>query len=115
VYLNPGKMRMEVKTEGASMLEKISLEFNNSDLAILGVDSEEDREVVEEFLKKTPLGYPAVLSGESGILEAYQVRSYPTFILIGRDGNIIANEIGFGGEDQLRQMTDKAGLVPTKQ
>jgi thiol-disulfide isomerase/thioredoxin/outer membrane lipoprotein-sorting protein len=93
------------------VLEKISSEFKNSDLVILGVNTGEDREVVEEFLKKTPLQYPAVLSGESGILESYGVTAYPTFILIGRDGKIIANEVGFGGEDQLRQMIDKAGLV----
>jgi thiol-disulfide isomerase/thioredoxin len=97
------------------VLEKISREFKNRDLVILGVNTGEEREVVEEFLKKTPLEYPAVLSGESGILESYSVTSYPTFILIGRDGNVIANEVGFAGEDQLRQMIDKAGLVARKQ
>jgi thiol-disulfide isomerase/thioredoxin len=97
------------------VLEKISLEFKNSDLVILGVNTGEDREAVEEFLKKTPFEYPAVLSGESGILESYKVTAYPTFILIGRDGKIVANEIGFSGEDQLRQMIDKTGLVSKKQ
>ena len=97
------------------VLEKISIEFKNSDLVILGVNTGEDREVVEEFLKKAPFEYPAVLSGESGILESYKVTAYPTFILIGRDGKIVANEVGFGGEDQLRQMIDKAGLISKKQ
>jgi thiol-disulfide isomerase/thioredoxin len=97
------------------VLEKISVEFKNSDLVILGVNTGEDREVVEEFLKKAPFEYPAVLSGESGILESYKVTAYPTFILIGRDGKIVANEVGFGGEDQLRQMIDKAGLISKKQ
>jgi thiol-disulfide isomerase/thioredoxin/outer membrane lipoprotein-sorting protein len=96
-------------------LEKISSEFKDSDLVILGVNTGEDREVVEQFLKKTPFQYPAVLSGESGILESYGVTAYPTFILIGRDGKIIANGVGFAGEDQLRQMIDKAGLVAKKQ
>jgi thiol-disulfide isomerase/thioredoxin len=97
------------------VLGKISVEFKNSDLVILGVNTGEDREVVEEFLKKAPFEYPAVLSGESGILESYKVTAYPTFILIGRDGKIVANEVGFGGEDQLRQMIDKAGLISKKQ
>jgi len=94
------------------VLEKIARDFKDSDLVILGVNTGEDREVVEEFLKKTPLEYPAVLSGESGILESYKVTAYPTFILIGRDGKIIANEVGFGGEDQLRELVGKAELVP---
>jgi hypothetical protein len=62
-----------------------------------------------------PMGYPAVLSGESGILESYQVKAYPTYILIGSDGKIIANDVGFGGEEQLREMIDKAGLAAKKQ
>jgi thiol-disulfide isomerase/thioredoxin len=95
-------------------LENISREFKNRDLVILGVNTGEEREVVEAFLKKTPLEYPAVLSGGSGILESYRVTAYPTFILIGPDGKIIANEVGFSGEDQLRQMIDKAGLVAKK-
>jgi thiol-disulfide isomerase/thioredoxin len=97
------------------VLEKLAREFKSSDLIILGVNTAEDRDLVEKFLKKTPFEYPAALSGESGILEAYQVTAYPTFILIGRDGKIVANEIGFGGEDQLRQMIDKAGLIAKKQ
>jgi hypothetical protein len=51
---------------------------------------------------------------ESGILDAYQVTTYPTFILIGPDDKIIANDIGFSGEDQLRQMIDNAGPVSKK-
>ncbi len=95
-------------------LEKIALEYKNTGLVILGVNIGEDRKIVEEFLKKTPLGYPAVMSGESRILESYQVTAYPTFILIGRDGKIIASQIGFGGEEQLRQLIDNAELVPKK-
>ncbi|HEV8038727.1 MAG TPA: TlpA disulfide reductase family protein, partial [Bryobacteraceae bacterium] len=95
------------------VLEKIAREFKDSDLVILGVNTGEAREVVEGFLEKTPLEYPAVLSGESGILESYSVTAYPTFILIGRDGKIIANEVGFGGEDQLRGLVGKAA-VPNK-
>jgi thiol-disulfide isomerase/thioredoxin/outer membrane lipoprotein-sorting protein len=97
------------------VLEKIALEQKDSDLVILGVNTGEDPDVVDRFLKKTPFGYPAVLSGESGILESYQVTAYPTFILIGRDGKIMANEIGFSDESQLRQLIDKAGLAPKKQ
>jgi thiol-disulfide isomerase/thioredoxin/outer membrane lipoprotein-sorting protein len=93
------------------VLDKISLELKDSDLVILGVDSAEERDVVEKFLDKRPIEYPALLSGESGILESYQVTAYPTFILIGRDGKIIANEVGFSSEDQLRRLIEKAGLV----
>lgn len=89
-------------------LEKIAQENAKTDLVILGVDSGEERQMLEKFLKKTPLAYPAVLSGDSGILNAYQVTAYPTFILIGRDGTIVANEIGQMDEDRLRELVAKA-------
>jgi len=52
-----------------------------------------------------------VESGESGILDAYKVTAYPTFVLIGPDGKVIAHEIGFGGEQMLRRMIGKAAFA----
>jgi hypothetical protein len=78
---------------------------------VLAIDVAEERSIVEEFLKKNPMVYPSALSGESGILEAYKVSAYPTFVLIGRDGKVAAEEIGFGGEQVLRAMLPKAGLT----
>ena len=91
------------------VLEKLFEEYKDRGLVILGVNAGEERETVEAFLKNTPLGYPAVLSGESGILEAYQVTSYPTFVLIGRDGIIVAHEVGFGGEPCAPRHGRKSG------
>jgi hypothetical protein len=54
------------------------------------------------------------LSGESGILEAYRVTAYPTFVLIGPDGKVVAHEIGFGGEQMLRKMIGKAAFTPNE-
>jgi electron-transferring-flavoprotein dehydrogenase len=94
------------------ILERLNEEYKDQGLVILGVDVGEEREAVEAFLKKSPSAYPTVLSGESGILSAYQVGAYPTFVLIGRDGKVAAQQVGFGGEAALRGMLDKAGLKP---
>jgi thiol-disulfide isomerase/thioredoxin len=79
-------------------------------LVVLGVNAGEERDAVQAFLKKTPMAYPAVLSGETGILKDYQVNAYPTFVLIGSDGKIAAYEMGFSGDEMLRGMLEKAGL-----
>jgi len=60
-------------------VERISREYKDQGLVVLGVNTGEDRDTVEQFLRKTPMAYPAVLAGESGILEAYKVTAYPTF------------------------------------
>jgi thiol-disulfide isomerase/thioredoxin len=96
--------------QSAPVVEKIARE--HKDLFVLGVDTGEDRATVEEFLKRSPLPYAAALSGDSGILEAYKISAYPTFVLIGPDGKVAAEEIGFRGEEALRAMLPKAGLKP---
>ena len=93
-------------------VEKISREYKDQGLIVLGVNAGEEREIVASFLKKTPMAYPAVLSlsGESTILADYKVKAYPTFVLIGPDGDVAAYEMGFGGEQMLRGMLEKIGI-----
>jgi thiol-disulfide isomerase/thioredoxin len=92
-------------------VEKMYQDFKEQGLVVLAVDAGEERAVVEEFLKKTPMPYPVALSGESSITESYHVGAFPTFVMIGRDGKIVAHEIGYGGEAVLRDMAQKAGLA----
>jgi thiol-disulfide isomerase/thioredoxin len=96
--------------KSSPVVEKIYKEYGNQGLVVLGINSGEDAKTVETFLKKTPMGYPAVLGGESRILEDYQVNAFPTFVLIGPDGKVAAYEVGFGGEAALRAIMEKAGL-----
>ncbi len=93
-------------------VEKVYKQYHDQGLVVLAVNTGEDRETVEAFLKKTPFAYPAVLSGDSGIMSAYQVTVFPTFVLIGSDGKIVDNEMGYGGEATLTDMLSKAGLKP---
>ena len=96
------------------LVEKLSQEYKDEGLTVLGVDAREEREVVAAFLKKTPLPYAAVLSGESTVLADYEVKGYPTFVLVDREGKIAAYEIGFGGEEMLRGMLEKVGFAGKK-
>jgi len=103
-WCSPCRMSMPI-------LDRLNEEFKDQGLVIIGVDVEEEHDVVEAFVKKSPTAYPTVLSGDSGILRAYHVAGYPTFVLIGRDGKVLAYQVGFGGEALLRAMLEKAGLT----
>jgi thiol-disulfide isomerase/thioredoxin len=96
--------------EAMPSVEKVYQEFKDRGLIVLGVDAGEEHEIVADFLKKTPLAYPTVLSGESTILKDYQVKGYPSFVLIGPDSKIADYEVGFGGDEMLRGMLEKVGL-----
>ena len=50
-----------------------------------------------------------VLGEGTGILDAYKVTAYPTFVLI-QDGKVVAHTIGFIDEGRLRGMIEKAKL-----
>jgi thiol-disulfide isomerase/thioredoxin len=93
------------------ILEKMYQDFKDQGLVILGVDGGEDRAIVEEFLKKTPAVYPIVLGSDADILKDYSIDAFPTFVLIGRDGKVVAHEIGFAGDVALRDLAKKAGLT----
>jgi thiol-disulfide isomerase/thioredoxin len=98
-------------------VEKMYRDYKEQGLMVLAVDAGEERAVVDEFLKKTPVPYPVALSTESKIAEAYHVEAFPTLVMIGRDGKVVAHEIGYGGDAMLADMAKKAGLteVPAKQ
>jgi thiol-disulfide isomerase/thioredoxin len=95
-------------------VEKIYAEYKDRGLVALAVNTGEERQLVDAFVNKTPFAYPVALSGESGILEAYQVTAYPTFVLIGPDGKVVAHEIGFNGEQMLRRMIGKAAFASSQ-
>jgi thiol-disulfide isomerase/thioredoxin len=81
----------------APALNRIYDEYKDRGVLILGVDMGED----------SAAGIPTVSSGDSGMLGVYQVATYPTFVLIGRDGRVAAHEVGFSGEATIREMLEK--------
>jgi thiol-disulfide isomerase/thioredoxin len=92
------------------VVEKIAKDYKDQ-LTVLGVNAAEEREVAAEFLKRNPMSYPSALSTDSTVLKDYKVDALPTFVLIGADGKIAAYQSGYGGEEMLRAMLQKAGLA----
>jgi thiol-disulfide isomerase/thioredoxin len=94
-------------------LDRIHADFKDAGLVLIGVNAGEDRALVEKFLETVSPAYAIALSDESGIVDAFQVTAFPTYVLIGPDGTVAAHEVGSKGEDSLRTMLEKAGLRST--
>ena len=77
---------------------------------IIGISVEEERAVVEKFLKEHPLSYPIVLTAENEMPRAYQMGSFPTYVVIDRNGNVAAAVEGDQSLSDLRKLLKKAGL-----
>ena len=98
-----GPCRREMPT-----VEKIAREFKANGLVVLGLNVGEQREVVEKFLKTANVSYPVALVDDADV--TFQVNSIPTYVVIDRDGKVVAYQIGGAGEAALRESLAKAGL-----
>ncbi len=91
-------------------IEKLYSQYGGKNLAVVGISVSEDRAVVEQFLQGHPHTYPIVLTTENEMPRAYQVREFPTYIIIDPNGNVASAVSGQEGFAELRKLLKKAGL-----
>lgn len=101
--------------ESMTALEKLYREYKDQGLEVIQIDKGEDRAAVEELVRGSSVHYPVAPGSEPGASVPLMVLGYPAFLMIGRDGTIVANETGFSnnsvvGEADLRRMLERAGL-----
>jgi thiol-disulfide isomerase/thioredoxin len=91
-------------------LEKLNQKYGGKELAIVGVSVNEEREVVEKFLKSNRKTYPVILTSENEMPRPYQISVFPTYIVINQDGNVTSAVQGERGFGDLRNLLRKAGM-----
>jgi len=97
------------RADGPS-LDKLHQKHGARDLVIIGISVSEERAVVEKFLKEHPHRYPIVLTSENEMPRPYQISLFPTYIIIGPDGNLTAAVEDRQGFGELRRLLKKAGM-----
>ena len=75
-------------------MQKLYEKYKDRGLVILGVDLQEDENLVRDFVKKTGLTYPILLDSNSQVGQIYGARSIPTSYIIGKKGFILARTVG---------------------
>jgi peroxiredoxin len=86
-------------------LERYHVANSGGDFMLIGIDVNEDGELVDSFVKKLELTFPIALDEHGALAARYGVKSYPTTVVIGVDGRVhlyettaIANaDVAFGG------------------
>ncbi len=94
----------------APSIDKLNQKYGDKNLTIVGISVNEDREIVEKYLKKHPHSYSVVLSSENQMPRPYQIGVFPTYLIIGPDGTLMTAEEGDKGFGKLRKDLQKAGL-----
>ncbi|WP_083699798.1 peroxiredoxin [Shewanella sp. UCD-KL12] len=88
-------------------LEKLSEEYRDTDLQVLGISFNEDEGAQPaQMLRARGINFPTLLKGE-GAAKAYGVVGTPTTVFINRDGEIIwKTNISLPDDPKLSQATD---------
>jgi len=94
----------------APALDKLYRKYGEQDLMIVGISVSEERAIVEKFLKDHPHSFPIVLTTENEMPRTYQIRVFPTYIVIDSDGTVTSATEGNQGFGELRKLLKKAGL-----
>ena len=93
-----------------SLVNDITAEFADKGLIVLAVDVAESKRKVLQYLKEHPRKCRIVLTEDTNLAAMYQANSYPIYVVVDRDGNIVDTQRGAGGERSLRRMLEQAGL-----
>ncbi len=85
------------------ILQDVTQQYADKDVLFFALNTGEEAEEVEEFLKEKELSLNVILDPEGTIASAFAADAIPQTLLIGKDGVIESTHIGFVGEEALRQ------------
>lgn len=96
--------------EEASIVDKLNKEFSSKGLLVLAVNVGESKKAVKKYLEQHPRTSKVIITDDTNLAAMYAATVYPIYVVIDREGNVIGNQRGAGGEEPLREMLASAGL-----
>jgi peroxiredoxin len=69
---------------------------------VIGINLDAQAADAEKFLAKIPAKFTVLLDPKGGSAKAFGVKGMPTSYLIGRDGKVIYQHMGFNDEGRVK-------------
>ena len=91
-------------------MDSIDKEFARKGLVVLAVNVGESRQMVQQYLERSPRSCRIVLNEQTDLVEPFGVTGFPVYAVIDREGYIAGIQRGAGGEQSLRQLLSRAGI-----
>lgn len=83
-------------------LQSLHEKYRDQGVVIIGIDPYDKKEDgIGAFLTKQGVTYQVVLEAKD-VAKLYRVSGYPTLYIIGKDGKILHNQIGYGDETEAK-------------
>ena len=76
-------------------LNKVLAQYEDDGFVVVGVNLDKDAELVREFLMETPADFPIIYDPEGKLARQFGVIGMPSSFIIGRDGQIVTDHVGF--------------------
>jgi len=105
VILNFWATWCEPSTDLLPTFKKLSKKFGD-DLILITVNSGENAEVIEKFLKEKDYKFQVALDQDGNVKESYRVNSLPYTVLIDKDGKVAATYVGYSTADTMFDLYD---------
>lgn len=96
----------------AAPIDDLIGEFGNNGLVVLAVNVGEPKKKVRSFLEQNPRKAKIVLMEDTNLAAVFVAKSFPQYAVLNREGRVVSQQNGSGGDPALRRMLRKAGLVP---
>ena len=80
-------------------MNEIQQKYAADGLQIVGVNVDETRTDADDFLKKVPAGFRVVFDASGKTPAAWGVKGMPTSYLVGRNGKVVWQHLGFNKAD----------------
>jgi thiol-disulfide isomerase/thioredoxin len=76
-------------------LNGVLAEHEDEGFVVIGINVDKDEGLVREFLEETPANFPIIYDPDGKLATRFGVVGMPSSFIIGRDGQIIADHVGF--------------------
>lgn len=80
---------------------------SDSNIAVIGVNLQENRKNVADFIKKFDISFPILLDPNSEVKGLYNVFTQPVTYFIDKDGKIIDKKFGPLTKEEINEKVDK--------
>ena len=75
-------------------LERLRKQFDQSEVVLLSVTTDHQREGIRAFMQHLGLALPVLLDEDQEVSGSFMVRGLPTTFLVGKDGTLVGRAVG---------------------
>ena len=83
-------------------MQQMNEKYHDLGLEIIAISLDGKKEVINRFLRQTPVSFTILRDRRSEVASKYQVKVMPSSYLIDRDGNFYFRHAGFTNRDKVK-------------